>query len=223
MKSLKSLIVIAVAVLIASSVLAQRGQGGMMRMGGDASGTMLLQRKDVQADLGLSDDQKTKLAALRDKAQSDMRDIFQNSNGDREAAMAAMQKYMENMQKEVGAIVTKEQVARLKEINIQISGSRSAMIPAIQKEIGLSDAQVAKLKGLQAKQQEANQALFQKMRDQEITREELQEAMKKNSTVMDTEVAKVLTDGQKAKLKTMGGKEFKADPNEKGGFGGGGG
>jgi hypothetical protein len=52
------------------------------------------------------------------------------------------------------------------------------------------------------------QALMQKMRDQELSREEMQEKMKKNGDIMNTELGKVLTDNQRAKLTEMGGKKF---------------
>lgn len=216
MKLLRNLLVVCAALVVASAAMAQGGggqgrQGFRMMGGGDSSGTMLLQRADVQKELAITDDQKTKLQGLQDKARDDMREIFQNANGDRDAMRQGMQKYMAQMQKDVAAILTKEQTARLKEINIQISGNRAATFPDIQKELGLSADQISKIKDLGTKQQEANQALFQKVQSQEITREELQDNMKKNNDTYDAEVGKILTDAQKAKLKTMGGKEFKQD------------
>jgi hypothetical protein len=204
--------------VLASAAMAQggggRGQGMRMMGGGDSSGLMLLQRADVQKEIVVTDDQKSKLDAVRQKMMEDMRAQFQGGGGqppDREAMQKTMQTMMDNMKKEAEKILTKDQMTRLHELAIQIAGNNAATWADVQKEIGVTDDQKAKIKDLQSKQQEANQALFQKMRDQEITREELQDAMKKNTDSFNTELGKILTDAQKAKLKTMGGKEFKQD------------
>jgi protein CpxP len=220
MKMLRNAIVICAALVLASAALAQgggRGQG-MMMMGGDSSGTMLLQRADVQKDLGITDDQKSKLTAMQEKARTDMREIFQNANGDRDAMRAAFTKYAEQMKKDVGGVLTKEQTARLKEINIQLAGNSAAAFPDVQTALGLTADQIAKIKDLGTKQQEANGALMQKVQDGEMTREEVMAARTKNGETYKTEIGKILTDDQKAKLKTMGGKEFKADKPSGGGL-----
>src|SRR5690349_12018635 len=85
MKSMiKSILVVGIAVLAAVS-MAQggggggRGQGrGGMRGFQDASGVFLLQRPEVQVELKLTDDQKSKLAAIRDEQGQKMREAFQN-------------------------------------------------------------------------------------------------------------------------------------------------
>src|SRR5579862_1807097 len=217
MKSVRNLIVTCAALLLAVTAMAQggggQGRGGFGRgmMGADPTGTMLLQRPDVQKELNINDDQKTKIAALQDKMRTDMRDVFQNSNGDQTAMREGMQKLMAQTGKDAQAILTKEQATRLKEVNIQLAGNQAATFPDVQKDLGLSDDQISKIKDLGAKQQEANMALFQKMRDQEITREELQTSMTKNTDTYKAELGKILTDAQRAKLKAMGGKEFKED------------
>ena len=108
---------------------------------------------------------------------------------------------------------------RLDEINVQISGNRAIQQPAIQKALGLSEAQVKQINELQQKQQEAMRSLFEKVQNQEITREDMQASMQKNNKTMDDELAKILTADQAAKLKEMGGKPFKADPPPGGGGG----
>jgi hypothetical protein len=193
-----------------------RGQGMRMMGGGDSSGMQLLfgnprqpARKDVQTDLNLTDDQKSKLEAAGQKMMDDFRAMFQGGGG--QPDQDAIKKVMDTAKAEVAKILTKEQTARLREINIQLVGTSAAMFPDVQKDLGLTDDQKTKLKDLQTKQGEAMQALRQKMRDQEITMEEFQDANKKNNDTMKTEIGKVLTADQQTKLKAMGGKEFKAD------------
>lgn len=213
MKSLRNLIVIVAAVALASVACAQR-QGGMRMMGmQDSSGISLLQRKDVQTDLALTDEQKTKLETAQTNMRDKAREMFQGggAGGDREAMMANFKKLQDSMNAEVKAILTKEQMARLKEINVQVAGNGIILNADIQKELGLTDEQKTKIKDLQTKQQEAMQSVMQKVRDGEIEREEMGEIMAKNTKAMNEELGKVLTDANKAQLKKMGGKEFKAD------------
>lgn len=219
MKMLRGMIIAAVGCMAMLAVAQGGGRQGFgmgFMGGGDSSGIMLLQREDVKRDLKLSDDQKSKLTAQQDKARDDMREIFQNANGDRDQMQADMKKFFEKSQKDIAAILTKEQAARLKEINIQIAGNGAVLFPDVQKDLGLTDDQVTKIKDLQSKQRDAMQGLGEKMRNQELSFEEFQDAMKKNRDILNTEIGKVLTSDQKAKLKTMGGKEFKADADDGG-------
>ena len=217
MRIMKTIWVVSLTAALTVGALAQgfgggQGRGGF-RMPPEPTGAMLLQRKDVQTELNLTEDEKTKLQALQDKAQSDMQAMFQNggSGGDRSAMRATMQKYFAQMSKDALAILTKEQAARLAEINIQLAGNLAVTFPDVQTKIAMTDDQIGKVKDLQSKQQEANQALGQKMRDQEITMEELQASRQKNDDALKAEIGKILTDDQRAKLKAMGGKEFKPD------------
>ena len=52
----------------------------------------------------------------------------------------------------------------------------------------------------------------------ELDREQTRPLMEKNRKIMDTELGKILTDAQKAKLKDMGGKPFTQEPEEDGGL-----
>src|SRR5690349_22214412 len=107
----------------------QRGQfGGQFgQRGGQAmvmSESMLLSRNDVRKEINLTEEQKTKLEAMQKEMQDKMRAQFQggrNQGGDNNGQagtrggfdMEAMQKQMEEMQKESNektkAILTPEQ------------------------------------------------------------------------------------------------------------------
>ncbi|MCZ7580160.1 MAG: Spy/CpxP family protein refolding chaperone [Fimbriimonadaceae bacterium] len=194
----------------------QRGFGGQFG-GSDTSGLGLLNREDVQRDLNLTPDQKSKLQALQEKSREEIRAAMQDMMGgggppDRQEMQAMMEKYQAAQKKEVDKILTPEQSKRLFEIRVQLAGNRAITMPDVQKELGINDQQKAKIADLQAKQAEANQSLFQEMRDGGMDRDQLRERMQKNNEVLDAELGKVLTDGQRAKLKEMAGKPFKADP-----------
>lgn len=224
----KSILVAGIAVLAAVS-MAQGGGGGGGRGGfgqgrggfgmQDPSGVFLLRREDVQGELKLTADQKSKLTTIQEDQRAKMREMFQGGGGggDREAMMAEMQKMQAENNKVTLAVLDDTQKKRLKELAVQRMGNGVAANAEMQKELGITDDQKAKIKDLQAKQQEANQAVMQKMRDGEIQREELQGIMQKNTDIYNAELGKILTDAQKAKIKEMGGKPFKFVEQQPGG------
>ena len=224
MKTLRLLAIVG-AVAVACALMAQgRGQGrGFMRGGG--SPVQLLNRTDVQTDLKLSDDQKTKITALNDQMRQDMQNAFQNAqaSGDQGSTRTAMQQIGDKYRPQFEAILSADQNKRLLGIYVQMNGNRSVSDPGVAKAIGLSDDQKAKIKDLQDKQNQANQDLFQKMRDGELDRQGLQDAMKKNNDTLDTAIGGILTDSQKSQLKALEGPKFTATDTGRGGGGFGGG
>jgi Spy/CpxP family protein refolding chaperone len=193
----------------------QFGRGGMQ----DPAGTFLLNREDVAGEIKLTADQKTKLDGIRQAQRDKMREMFQNGGGggDREAMMAEMQKMQAANSKEMLAVLTDDQKKRLKELAIQRMGNSVVTNADLQKELGVTDDQKAKIKDLQDKQAAANQALMEKMRNQEIERDAAMESMRKNGEAFNVELGKILTDAQKEKIKTMSGKPFKFVEQQGGG------
>jgi hypothetical protein len=206
------------------AAVASFAQGGGGRQGGMMAGLqnnplMLLTREDVQEDLGLNSDQKLKVAEYfaPDAMRERMMSVFQNSGMSfedmrseegRKKMQDIMTKQMDSMKKEVESWLTPEQTKRVVEISLQVNGFRSILNKDVAKSLEITSAQQAKIDGLQKSSGEAMQALMQKMRDQELSREEMQEKMKKNNDIMNVELGKVLTDNQRAKLTEMGGKKF---------------
>ncbi len=230
--NLSKIIVTVAVVACVGSTFAQgfgggggQGRGGMrMMQGGRGFGgpAMLLQREDVQAELKLSDDQKSKLSSFREKQQSKMRETFQAAmQGGERPDPTKMQeifaKMNEESNKELATILTADQSKRLRELSVQRAGSMAVIMPDVQKEIGISDAQKTRIQSLQKMQQEANQSLFEKMRDGELDRDQLREKMQGNQKALEDEVAKVLTEDQKTKLKALGGAPFTFKDEPRGG------
>lgn len=209
-----------------------RGQGGMRMMGGGNSALQLLQRKDVGADLKLTEAQTKAIAELQAAQQEKMRarmEEMRNGGGggfDREALQAEMQKVQKEQDEAIGKILDEKQASRLKQIQLQFQGMRAVMTEAVQKQLELTPDQKVALDKLQQSQREANQEVMQRVQNQEITREEMTSIMEKNNKILDEEIGKVLTDKQKEILKGMMGEKFNRDPKEdqnRGGRGGGGG
>lgn len=219
-------LILGIALLAVALVAnAQRGGGFGAFGGGGANPMGSIARADVQAELKLTDDQKDKIAALTDrqsmfpKMQKFMQDNgvsmedFRSDEG-RKKMGPLMQKFQAQQKKEVEAVLTPEQAKRWNEITIQLAGNMAILNPDIAKALAVTDAQNDKIKDLQKKQQDAMQGLMQKMRDGELTQDDMREKMTKNAEILDAELGKILTDDQKAKLKAMGGAKFeKKDDN----------
>ena len=214
-----------------------RGGFGGQRMGMGGGDTQLLNRKDVGAELKITAEQKTKVDAALEKMRADRRAAMQGGGGNfRDMSDADRQKMQEKNAEEekkvLESVLTKEQVTRLKELGIQRAGNAAILRPEVQKELVITEDQKKKIADLQAKQREAMQSMFQNGGFQDMSQEErqaamakMQETQKKNTEIMNTELGKILTPEQAAKLKTMGGAPFKFDPaedNNRGGRGGGG-
>lgn len=207
-----------------------QGRGGFGQRGGfqDATGLNLLRRADVQRDLNITEDQKTKITALQEEYRG-----FGGGRGagggggggvgggggggniDPQAAREAAAKRNAEITEKLGKILSADQMKRLKEVRIQIAGNGAITMADVQKELGITDAQKAKIQDLQTKQREANMSL----RDQGLSREDMMAAFQKNQEALMAEFGKLLTEEQAKKLKEMGGKPFKADPPPGGGGG----
>ena len=241
MNRFKSVLIPALAVgalMIGAFAVAQDGgQGRRMGrgfgggFGGGGNTFFLLRRDDVQTDLQLTSDQKTKLQDLMtsmrgNRGERGARTGGQGGNGgtpptdaERQARRAEMQSRMAEMKKNIDAILTPAQITRLDEISIQLRGNMALLESDVQNKLGLSNEQKGKIKDLQSKMQDANQAVGQKMQDNTITRDQAFQSFQKNNDIMKDQLGKVLTRSQADKLKAMGGAPFKADPNESQGFG----
>ena len=226
---MKQLIVFfAIATLVASAVAqggGGRGQGGGGRQGfggrggfGMQNDLQVLSRSDVQADkiLALKEEQKKAIADAQQAMREEMQGMFQGGGGqiDREAMQKAFEEMNKKSQEKVDKILDANQKVRLGQIKLWISGVRAVTQPEVQKQLGLTQAQIDQIKALQTKQQEANTNLMQQMRDGSIDREQLMELRQKNEKVFEDEINKVLTDANKTKLTELKGPEFKVEAQQ---------
>lgn len=132
---------------------------------------------------------------------------------------AQMADAMKEAEKAITDVTTDEQEARLFQIAVQTAGGRALFREDVQKKLDLKAAQKKSLTDLQTGMNSANMELFQRMRDQEITREELTAAMTKNTEILNAEALKVLTADQKTAFEAMKGAKFEGRVNQ--GMGGG--
>ena len=188
----------------------------MMRptAGSKTTMAMLLGREDVQGELKLDDEQKGKLDAQRAGVRDRMRDAFMamrnSGEGDdaRTAAQTKMMAMFEDMAKDAISVLTDAQKKRLQELYVQSAGPLASVQVDVAKEIGLTEGQKAKIADLQRSQDEANRALWERVGNGEMERDDAQTTMQKNSKTMEAEVGKILTAAQRDKLKSLGGVPF---------------
>lgn len=203
---------------------AQQGRGGAQRL------TQLLRSPQVQTELKVTDEQKTKIEALPraggrgpggggggnggggNGGGGGQRGNFTPPTPEEQLKQLAEDKAA------TSAILTPEQEKRLEELRVQWAGPGAVNLPDVQASLEITADQKTKLADLNNKMREANQNLMEKMRNGEIDRADLPATMAKNQEIMKTEVEKILTDAQKAKLKALGGAELKREmPQPRGG------
>jgi hypothetical protein len=243
---------IAVVAVLALSVLSMaqqpagggRGQRGGFGGGGTQSEALLVRRADVQTDLNLTADQKASLDKIFQDSGMGGRGAG-GAGGNRGggagapgtpgagggAAMtpeqmaemrAKREAQMKELEGKIHAVLSPDQNKRLHEIRVQLAKNRAILSDDVAKDLGLSDDVKAKAKALVESANKANTEVRQKMQAQEIERADGQAIMEKNNNALEAELGKLLTADQAAKLKSMGGAEFKAQPQQGRRAGGGG-
>ena len=199
------------AALLASEAQAQpgggrrggRGPGGMMAGAGGL--LTLAENAQVQKELEIVDDQKTKLTDLATAQRTAMRDLGPDLS--QEERTSKRQKIQEDSLKKLGEILLPKQLERLKQIQLQVQGADALSNEDVVKALNITDDQKAKMKTISdeaaAKLQDALANLngperFTKM--QEL-----------NKGLLGKLLA-VLTPDQVAKFDTMKGPKLDIDP-----------
>ena len=206
--NLKSVFVIlTISALVAFAPAQQQGMRGAF--GNPAQNpSILLRRDDVKTDLQLTDDQKSKLFDLEQGLRDRFSEVFRNGGSDPETRQKAIENIVKKIIEDVNKILTTGQLKRLKEIAIQVAGNSSAALPEIQKELSITADQKTKIADLMTRQAKATSEAVERMRNGEIQSADVQEAVQKNQKILNEEIGKLLTQAQRDKLKTLGGKTF---------------
>ena len=191
----------------------QGGRGGQRGFGGGGAQrlTQLLRNEQVQTELKLTDDQKSKVEAMP-RPQRGGGGGGQGGGQRTPPTAEETAKQMTEDKAATSAILTPEQETRLEQIRIQWAGAGAVTLPDVQESLGLSAEQKTKIAALQTGMRSAMTDMMEKMRNGEVDRADMPGLMQKNNAIMEAEVAKVLTADQNAKLKAMGGAELKQAP-----------
>lgn len=156
----KSRAFMAVLFLASSLVVvnAQQPGGGFGRGGAPSVVGQLGKNVALQEDLKLTDDQKAKLKEIAAKVaeraagqKEKMIEAFKAAGGDKEKMTElfnAMRKETEASTKEMEAVLTDGQKARVKQIDRQLAGVRAFTNDTLVADLKLEDAQKTKIKGI---------------------------------------------------------------------------
>ena len=200
------------------------GAGGMFGGGGPAG---LLRSEDVQKELKLTDEQKTKLKEFNDKQAAARREAFGGGGGgggfDREKMQEFARKSQEETTKFLKDTLTEDQNKRLKQIGLQqsmktspagalftISFSQDGISLGEPTETGkalkVTDEQKDKIKSINEQSMKDIRELFTPGERPSADAQKKMENLRKEAA---EKVMEVLTEEQRKTLKELQGEEFK--------------
>lgn len=183
---------------------AQRGRGFRRLFG--VSRAQLASLPDVQTELKLNDEQKTRVTEVNDQLREDRRELFGTAFDRWSAIQGRMDELHNEASQKVDEVLDPAQRKRLQEIAVQQNGPRSLQDPAVVAELGLSEEQRTKLSAAVAENTKEFETAFGKS-DRESWRERAENlANNAESRLMD-----VLNDEQKTKLEQLKGEPCEVD------------
>jgi hypothetical protein len=221
--------VLTCAMMMATAAIAQppggrqgggRGGFGGGMMGGPGANLMgLLRSQDVQNDLQLTTDQKDKLQdAAQAMGMGNMRERMQGLQDlSQEERMAKMQEIMKEMQekteKQLAEILQPAQLARLKEIRLQVMGAGALALPEVSKALDITAEQTEKLKAIQQQIQDKVREAMQGSQDlsQEERMAKMRELRQQTMKEATEKALEILTPQQKVTFEKLKGKKIDID------------
>lgn len=231
-KHLLGVLGLVVALATAALVQAQppgRGPGGpggpggfgMFGRGGGDQTLRLLGLPEVQQELELVDEQKTKLKAIGDEIRQRVQQEFaglrqldpEQRRAKFEEAQKKAQAWGEESRKRVDEILLPHQLDRLEEIRLQVRGTSALADAKVQEDLGLTAEQKTKLRELREKAEADIRGAFEGLRElsEEARRAKMAESREKmQKAIKDVaeQAMGVLTDQQRAKFEEMKGKKI---------------
>lgn len=211
------LLVPALAVILAvdSEAFAQReGRGGGRRR--EVNSIAVAVRDEVQQELALSSEQKTKLQQIADDYRSQADSLFEGvrelPREERNAKMAELMEQREKLaadaEKKLAEVLNADQVKRLNQIVYQALGGRALAREDVAKELALSNEQREKVATIIASENEKRRQLFRDAQGGGVDREQMREKSRELRDQINNEALAVLTDDQKQKFTALQGEKF---------------
>jgi hypothetical protein len=208
----KTIVALGLVALMAGPALAQqrRGGGGGRGFFGGGNIGWLLSNASVQQELKLDATQIEKAKEVAEKAREKFtasRESLQSLQGDeRFKKMAELNKEVnEEVNKSVGAFLSKDQIHRLHQIHHQVQGAHAFTEEHLQAKLKLSGAQKADIQAIATQSRDKMRAIFQE------TQGDREAAMAKTAELRKETLAKIeskLTAEQKTAYKEMLGAPF---------------
>lgn len=194
-----------IGVLAATQVVSAQGRRGFGRY--FAVPANLASLDEVQRDLEMNDEQRTKAGEIYSQLRSDRRNLWQQGPG--EDTWQQMDQLNQEATEKVLALLNEPQQNRLLGITVQQMGARALGDPAIVHSLNLDDGQKAKLQEVRASNREAMQNAF--MDYSHLSDEERRAKFAQLADEGDEKLMGALTDQQRQHFEDMKGSPIDVD------------
>ena len=203
-RTLAAVVCLVVMLTTVHPAWAQRGRGFRRLFG--ISKAQLASLPDVQAELKMNDEQKTRVAEINDELREDRRELWGTGFGRFSEIRSELEQLNRDASASVDKVLEPPQRKRLQEISIQQNGPRALEDPEVVAELGLSDEQKTKL----AAASEENSQAFEKT-FAESGREDWRQKSGELADQADKRLLSVLTPEQQTQFKQLEGEAFDVD------------
>jgi Spy/CpxP family protein refolding chaperone len=204
---LLSLAALGLAGLCSNDVLAQRG--GFRGFRGTISHVELATLAEVQSNLKLTDDQKTKAKEIADALASERREMFQQGGGGGNfiARLEQLNKLNTDAAEKLNSALDEAQRKRLEELFVQVNGAGALVETKVAQALALTDDQTNRIRDIMTQSRQAARDAFQN----EASADERRAAREKLTAERDEKLLAVLTDEQKQTFEKMKGEKLEVD------------
>jgi hypothetical protein len=199
------LAVLVMVLAMVEPVSAQGGRGSFRRLFGVAK-AQLATLHEVQADLKMTEEQRTRVAEINDQLGEDRRALWGTGFGRFSEIRGDLEKLNTEASADVDEVLDDSQRKRLQEISIQQNGTRSLHDDDVIAVLGLTEEQQTKLKAAGEENSKAFEEAFS-----EGGRENWRERAGELAEQSDKRLLAVLTDEQKTKFEALKGTELAVD------------
>lgn len=194
---------IAATLLMAGGALAQGFGFGPM-----GSGAMMLRMPEVQTELKLSDEQKTKVDGMLQQIRDERQGAFQELQGQGpEAIQKKIAEWRASEEKKVNELLNADQQKRYRQLQLQQRGVSAVADKPVADALKLSDEQKSKVQALLDTQRQEMRTLFEGARGPGNF-QELRPKMEVLRKQTDEKITALLTADQQKQWKEMLGAPF---------------
>ena len=204
--------VLGVVAVLADTAWAQRGGGGgrgIGRLFGGVPKAQLASLEQVQTELKMTDEQKSKTAGINDELRNKRRDLFGSGFGRFSEIRGDMEKLNREASEKVDGVLDDAQKKRLQEIVVQVNGPQALGEPAVVAQLKLNDEQKTSLEeALAENAKAAEEALAEFGQASQEDRREKSRALREKAA---ERLLSVLSDQQKTEFDQMKGTPIEID------------
>lgn len=167
----------------------------------------------VRKELKLTKNQCVRLDQIRADFKSDARLITERAPAspvEQRAANSTVKALVSKYNQKATAVLTPEQLERLLQIERQMLGGLMLFLPAEQKQLGLSEGQIAALGKIRTDGEEYAGRVTASFEKGDVTRFDRLEALREYRVKQAAKCLRVLTPAQAKAFQNLYGKDFKA-------------